>query len=64
MSAKEEREKSLKEQYIEARNKYHGPDDTFSFEMLQKLHIMAKEDVYPDNKFGDIEVSVWSLFRH
>ena len=62
--ANQDREKALKEQYIEVRTKYHGQDDTFNFEMLKALHDMAKEDVYPDNRFGDLEANVWSLFRH
>ena len=35
----------------------------YTFRMLQILHDMAEEDVYPNGHFGDDACNVWSMFR-
>ena len=35
----------------------------YSFEMLSALKDMAVNGTYPDGTFGDMDVSVWELFR-
>lgn len=58
------RAKVLKEKYLEAaRQRVAARQSGYSFEMLQALRDMAREDVYPDGRFGDEECNVWSMFH-
>ena len=55
-------EKMYKNRYYEATAK--NTTGNFSFEQLQALRDMAKNEVYPDINFSDSEYCVWSLFRN
>lgn len=62
------REEYFKTNYIEARDEAIKNNEiknvgSYTFTMLQKLRDMAKENIYPDGRFGDEECNVWSLFR-
>lgn len=56
------RAKCLKEKYLDASRRNKGKEG-YSFEMLQALRDMARENVYPDGRFSDEECNVWSMFR-
>lgn len=56
----------LKETYLEVAGgaRIKGiPYGQYTFEMLSALRNMARQDVFPDARFGDEECNVWSLFR-
>lgn len=66
-------QKALKEEYLRVseeayesgkldRNK-HDVGRVYTVEMLIALQEMAKNDVYPDGRFGDDECCVWSMFH-
>ena len=60
------REKYLKSIYHEAAReaKEKGiPYGQFTPKMLAALCDMAREDVYPDGNFGDVECNVWEMFH-
>lgn len=68
-SWKLELQKQLREDYLKeasANRERLGVvlcENQFSPKMLIALKEMAKEDVYPDGRFSDMEVSIWELFR-
>lgn len=39
-------------------------ENQYSPKMLLALKEMAKEDVYPDGRFGDMDCSIWEMFRN
>ena len=38
-------------------------EDQYSPKMLEALKKMAASDVFPDNRFSDMDFMVWSMFR-
>ena len=63
-----EREKALKQAYIDAKNEALEEGKvqhtgTYTPKMLRALKDMANADVYPDWRFGDEECNVWEMFR-
>lgn len=58
--------KQLKQAYLDAARKSldNGNNNTvYTMEMIMALRDMAKENVYPDGRFGDDDCNVWSMFR-
>lgn len=60
--------KCLKEKFHEEAQRImkegnNGYTRTYSIEMLSVIHDMAKNDVWPDGNFSDMDCNVWSLFR-
>lgn len=57
--------KCLKEKFLEEakRAREDGRAQKYTIEMLEALKDMAKNDVYPDGNFSDMDCNVWSLFR-
>lgn len=67
---KTESKKILKQAFLDAYNNAMNTTLTirqnsgvYTPEMLRALCEMAKNDVYPDWRFGDIDCNVWSMFR-
>lgn len=57
--------REIKERYYKSR--YLGSkriNDGYTYEQLVALRDMAKRDIYPDNRFSDQEVDVWSMFHN
>ena len=38
-------------------------DGVYTIQMLWALKDMARNDIYPDSRFSDIDCNVWSMFR-
>lgn len=55
-----DREKYLKAKFLEIKRTDTG---TYTIEQLYALRDMAKEDVYPDWRFGDNDCIVWQMFH-
>ena len=47
---------------FEASKKAGNSNTVYTFEMLQALHDMAENGVYPDGAFGDMDCNVWAMF--
>ena len=60
-------EKEFKDAFfeeVEKAKKMRGWDNKFyTYGEIVALMNMAKNDVYPDGRFGDEEVAIWSMFR-
>ena len=64
---KSEWETYLKNRFLEEKNKAyydlgHDPE-VYTPGMIRALVDMAKENVYPDWRFGDTDCNVWEMFR-
>lgn len=56
----------LKDEYIEifeTAKKEGLQRGCYTASMIFKLRDMAKEDIYPDGRFGDEECNIWSAFH-
>ena len=40
-----------------------GSNQVYNMAMLRTLKKMAREDIYPDGRFGDNDVCLWEMFR-
>lgn len=58
-----ELETILKERFIEESKKAKLEPGVYNVAMIRALKDMAKNDVYPDWRFGDIDCNVWSIMR-
>ena len=59
-------EKVLKDNYLEAyedAKKGGLGNGEYNVAKLRALCEMAKNDVYPDGRFSDVDCNVWSMFR-
>lgn len=70
LAIKKERGERLKNDFIEEANKNKerlgvvSCGNQYSPKMLIALKEMAKEDVYPDGRFSDMDCSIWEMFRY
>lgn len=58
--------KELKDAFLEATQESMNNGNSniiYTFDMIVALYDMAKADVYPDGRFGDLDCNVWSLFH-
>lgn len=66
MNLRLQEEKWLKEKFLravkESREAGH-PDEVYTFQMLQALRDMAREDVWPDGHFSDNDCNIWGMFH-
>jgi len=65
-------DKFYRDQYHEAReeaissnklDKIRQNDGVYTPQMIAALRDMAKNGIYPDGKFSDIDCNIWSMFR-
>ena len=67
---KKEQGERFKNDFIEEANKNKERlgavlcGNQYSPKMLIALKEMAKEDVYPDGRFSDMDCSIWEMFRY
>lgn len=54
-------EKILRDNYIYTEP--HPHDRAFTVPQIRAIYEMAKNNVYPDGRFGDEECNLWSLMR-
>lgn len=40
-----------------------GSNKVYNMKMLITLKKMAREDIYPDGRFGDDDCCLWEMFR-
>ena len=40
-----------------------GSNQVYNMAMLRTLKKMAREDIYPDGRFGDNDDCLWEMFR-
>ena len=57
-----ERAKELKQDYLDAA--CSKDYNAYTFQQIEALMNMAKYDVWPDGRFGDVDCEVWALFHH
>ena len=59
-------QEAFKDNYLkacdEAAKKGIG-NDVYNVAKLRALCQMAKHDIYPDERFSDVDFNVWSMFR-
>lgn len=56
-----ERAKELKQDYLDA--VCPKVYDAYTFQQIEALMNMAKYNVWPDGRFGDLDCDVWGLFH-
>lgn len=57
-----ERAKKLKQDYFDT--ECSKDNNAYTFQQIEALMNMAKYDVWPDGRFGDVDCEVWALFHH
>ena len=59
-------EENIKREFLDEFEKVMrktGSNEVYNMAMLRTLKRMAREDIYPDGRFGDNDVCLWEMFR-